>query len=82
MTDKKKEAERLERLRSHPTVPRRLTLGKCKQCGEQVVVSMQKGVPIAAYENEEFCSAACCKDFHGVEHYTPGPAPPKGYLSP
>lgn len=51
------------------TKPEQLELGDCKQCGNPVVVAIQKGVPRSAYESEEFCSAACAKEFHGV----PGP---------
>lgn len=65
--------ERAERNRRKPVQPRRLELGKCKQCGKQVVVSMQPGVPKAAYQDEEFCSGDCCRDFHGVPRYTPEP---------
>jgi hypothetical protein len=71
-------AEAAARQRRPRTTPKVLTLGKCKQCGEPVVVAMQRGVPRHYYEKEEFCSANCCRDFHGVERTTnPNPGAPR-----
>jgi hypothetical protein len=53
------------------TVPKTLELGPCKQCGKQVVVAIQKGVPLSLYQVEEFCSSVCAKTFHGVELTSP-----------
>lgn len=47
-------------------VPKVLELGPCKQCGNQVVVAMQKGVPLGLYAHEEFCSAVCAREYHGA----------------
>jgi len=60
-------AEAAKRNRRAPTVPKTLTLGECIQCGKPVVVALQKGVPLAYYEDETFCSATCARDHHGVE---------------
>lgn len=49
-----------------PVTPRELQLKPCKQCGQQVTVAMQRGVPFEAYAREQFCSTVCCKQFHGV----------------
>lgn len=46
--------------------PRMLALGDCKECGEQVVVAKQKGVPDEAYADEEFCSSVCCRRYYGI----------------
>jgi hypothetical protein len=65
MADSK--ADAAQRARRSPTVPKQIELGKCKVCGEQVVLAMQKGVPYRMYADEEFCSAVCCREFHGTQ---------------
>ena len=81
MTDQQK-AEAAIRNRRPRTTPKVLTLGDCKQCSGPVVIAMQKGVPLSYYANEEFCSANCCRDFHGVERLTsPRAGPPRKYAS-
>lgn len=55
--------------------PKRIELKrKCKQCRGPIVLGIQKGVPLAQYESEVFCSSVCAKEFHGVTH-SPPPAP-------
>lgn len=64
--------------------PDTLELGMCKNgCGKQVVVAMQKGVPLSHYKDEEFCSAVCAKEFHGVPTgSTPSPKQHTSMINP
>lgn len=56
--------------------PEPLELGACEQCGEPIVIHMQKGVPRKLYEDEKFCSAVCCRAYHGTTISTGTPKRP------